>query len=75
MDCGEDKGTHGENVSTDDRCFVGWREEGVFGDANVDGFKAALIEWYIFGDEAAETVDYSGEGDGFGGVGVAWFFV
>ncbi len=63
--------TYGEDVAAYDCCFARGGKEGVFGDADVDGFKAALVEGDIFGNEAAEAVDYGGVGDGFRGIGVA----
>ncbi len=44
---------YGEDVAAYDCCFVGGGEERVLGDADVDGFKAALVEGDVFGDEAA----------------------
>ena len=37
----------------------------------MDRFEAALVQGDVVFDQAAETVDYGGVGDGFGGVGVA----
>lgn len=67
------RGAYGEDVAAYDCCFVGGGEKGILWDADVDGFEAALVEGYVFGDEAAEAVDDGGVGDGFRGVGVAWF--
>ena len=80
--CGEMEGrregskgrAYGQHVAAYNCCFVGGGEERVFGDTDVDGFKAALVERDVFGDETAEAVDYGGVGDGLGGVGVGWFF-
>ena len=60
-----------EDVAADHGGFVRGREEGFLGDEHVDGLEAALVQRYVVFDQAAETVDYGGVGDGFGGVGVA----
>ena len=61
----------GEDVAAHDGGFVRGGEEGFRGDEYLDGLEAALVQGDVVGDEAAETVDYGGVGDGFGGVGVA----
>ena len=66
------RGAYREDVAAYDSCFVGWREKGILGDADVNGFEAALVEGNVFGDEAAEAIDYGRVGDGFWSVGVAW---
>jgi hypothetical protein len=53
----------GEDVPTDDRRIVTRAQKASWGDLDVYWFKAALVEGYVFGNEAAETVYDGAVGD------------
>ena len=61
----------GEDVATDDGGSIRGREKGSRRDEHADRLQAALIKGDVVRDKAAEAVDDSRVGDGFGGVGVA----
>jgi len=62
---------YSQDVSSHYGGAVGWREEGAFGNQNVNGLQTALVKWDVLRDEATKTVDNRRVGDGFGGVGIS----